>query len=319
MMLAVESSLRGRLQRRLSLISDRYAGQMWQRVMHRDLAAHSLALAAQQVLSMGPLLVAGSAVTQRMGYGSVVELLSQLLGLSGESEQALASLFHTTEAPGLRSLMVSAVLSLGLGFSVASTSQRMLETMWDVPRAPFTDMWRQVVFLLAFIPGVGLAMYAAHLIRRGFPSGPGLVVTLSVVIGIGCFVASLWTQYLLLSARISLRRLVPGSAVIGGLIALITGAGTLIVPDQIIEQSERYGPIGAGFVLATWLIFVTGAISTGVLAGAVLDERRLAADERRATQRGRRVRLRRLGQSSASTPTPRAIRRLKADGGDGPR
>lgn len=63
----VDSSLRGRLERRIGLLRDRYAGAMWQRVMHRDLAAHSLALAAQQVLSPGPLLVAGSAVTQRLG------------------------------------------------------------------------------------------------------------------------------------------------------------------------------------------------------------------------------------------------------------
>ena len=47
----VDQSLRGRLERRIGLLRDRYAGAMWQRVMHRDLAAHSLAFAAQQVLS----------------------------------------------------------------------------------------------------------------------------------------------------------------------------------------------------------------------------------------------------------------------------
>ena len=47
----VDQSLRGRLERRIGLLRDRYAGAMRQRVMHRDLAAYSLALAAQQVLS----------------------------------------------------------------------------------------------------------------------------------------------------------------------------------------------------------------------------------------------------------------------------
>lgn len=313
----VESALRGRLERRLGLLRDRYAGAMWQRVMHRDLAAHSLALAAQQVLSTGPLLVAGSAVTQRLGYGSAGELLAQLLGLKGESEAALAALFTATKPPGLRTLAISALLSLGLGLSVASTSQRMLETMWDRPRAPFRDMWRRVVFLLLVIPGLGAAMYAAHVARYVVPDGPWLVVWLSLGAGLGALLVSLAGQHLLLSGRIGLRRLLPGWGFIGIGIAAVTAGATLVVPDQIVQQSQNYGPIGAGFVLATWLIVMSGVVSTGVLARAVLDERRIEADERRAAHRGRRVRLRRLGVARGETGT-RAVRRLMGRRGDGP-
>lgn len=90
-----------------------------------------------------------------------------------------------------------------------------------------------------------------------------------------------------------------------------------MIPAQIVEQGEKYGPIGAGFVLATWLIVMSGVIATGVLAGAVLDERRIEADERRAAQRGRRVRLRRLGAGRADS-TPRSVRRLIGSRTDGP-
>jgi hypothetical protein len=121
----------------------------------------------------------------------------------------------------------------------------------------------------------------------------------------------------LLSGRIGLRRLLPGWGFIGIGIAAVTAGATLVVPDQIVQQSQNYGPIGAGFVLAMWLIVMSGVVSTGVLAGAVLDERRIEADERRATQRGRRVRLRRLGVARGETGT-RAVRRLMGRRGDGP-
>lgn len=289
-----DRSLRARIRRRIALLRDRYAGQMWQRVMHRDLAAHSLALAAQQVLSTGPLVVAVSAVTGAYGLGTVVDLLTHLFDLTPEATAALASLFRPHSSPGLRTLTLSAAVSLTFGLSVASTTQRMLETMWAVERAPFSAMWRQVLWLAALIPGFVAALYVASVLRHTGLNGPSVVAVISVVLGLLATGFAWWSQRLLLMGRIEWRRLLPGSFFIGLGVAVVTIGSSMIVPGQLVEQFDNYGPVGAAFVLAGWIVALTGAIATGVLAGAVLDERRIASDERREAMRGNRIRLTRM-------------------------
>ncbi|MEO7069053.1 MAG: hypothetical protein ABI131_01010, partial [Nostocoides sp.] len=60
-------------------------GHAWERGQRLDVATHTLALAAQQVLCTAPLLVAMSALLRRFGTGSVVVLLANLLDLDAPS------------------------------------------------------------------------------------------------------------------------------------------------------------------------------------------------------------------------------------------
>ena len=67
----------------------------------------------------------------------------------------------------------------------------------------------------------------------------------------------------------------------------------VIVPDQIIDEVDDYGPIGAAFVLSVWVVALTAIMVVGSLAGAVIAERRLGhepvhANPSRATEGGRR-------------------------------
>lgn len=282
-----------------------YTGEMWQRVMHRDLAAHTLALAAQQVLCTGPLLVAVSPVLAGLGLGTVVELLTQLFGLDAAGTHALSALFQPDGHPDPRTLLVSALISLTFGISVASTMQRMLETMWDIDRAPFSAMWRQLVWLAALLPVLGVAIWASHALRQPSWSESLAVVVIATVAGVASAALALWSQWLLLCGRIQWRRLVPGSVMVGLAVMLVSVVSGVVVPNEVVDQSEKYGPIGAGFVLAGWVVAVTAAIATGVLAGAVLDERRLRLAERRAAMRGGRP------QAHAAR---RARRRYRAPG-----
>ena len=299
-----DRSIRGRLRRRVVILRDKYAGHMWQRVMHRDLAAHSLALAAQQVLCTGPLVVAVSAVMGAYGLGTVGELLTHLFDLTPEASAALASLFRPHGSPGLRTLTLSALVSLAFALSVASTTQRMLETMWAVDRAPFSAVWRQLLWLGALVPGLVAAVWAATLLRGSGLSGGWAITIICVVLGLLATAFSWWSQRLLLMGRIEWRRLLPGSLFIGLGVAGVTAGSAFIIPGQLTEQSDNYGPVGVAFVLAAWIVAVTGSIATGVLAGAVLDERKIEADERREALRGKRIRLARPSRRTKSRARP---------------
>ena len=63
-------------------------------------------------------------------------------------------------------------------------------------------------------------------------------------------------QSLLLSRRIPIRRLLPGSIVIAAGSAILTLYSALWMPRLIENNATRYGIIGITFALLTWLILV---------------------------------------------------------------
>lgn len=249
-------------------------GHAWQRGQRLDVATHTLALAAQQVLCTAPLLVAMSALLRRFHLGSAVVLLANLLGLDAPSTTALTSLFRTTFRPSLGVLVLGLALSLAFAVSAATTTQRMLETVWGVPRAPWTSIWRQVVWVLALTPAMALAMYAARLSRSPTTSGGMAIALVAVTEGLCAVAFAWWTQRLLLGGRIAWRRLLPGSALIGVGLGIASVVSALVVPDQILDEVADYGPVGAAFVLSVWVVALTAIMVVGSLAGAVIDERR---------------------------------------------
>lgn len=227
----------------------------------------------------------------------------------------MTTLFHPHGQPGLQILVLYALTSLGFALSVASTTQRMLETMWDVERAPFRTAWRQVVWLTALVPGLGAAMYATRIMRHF--TAPDLVTALLIAAAVGVLSTPFawWSQRLLLQGQIEWRRLLPSALLIGGGVGLVSAVSVLVVPGQLVDQWNAYGSVGVAFVLAAWIVALTGAVGTGVLAGAVLDERRIQTNERRTALRGQHVRLRMAGRRTRSegTPgtTPKPVRRKR--------
>jgi membrane protein len=268
-------------------MQEHWVAHVIRRGLTRDLAAHVLALSAQQVLCTGPLLVAASAVMQRYGLGDALDLLANLLLLTPESTRALAQLMRATAHPSTQTLLLSLGAAVFFGLSVASTIQRMLETMWGLDRLPLSGYWRQVAWIAAVVPVLGAAMYAGHLTRLA-PFADGLtVVVMALALGVASMLFSWWTQYLLLGGRVEWRRLLPGSAFIGAGIAIAQAVSNAVVPSQIVEQSQTFGPIGAVFVLTSWVVAIVAVFCGGVLAGAVVDEREAERVQRRRRRLGR--------------------------------
>jgi membrane protein len=224
---------------------------------------------------------------QRYGLGDALDLLANLLLLTPESTRALAQLMRATAHPSTQTLLLSLGAAVFFGLSVASTIQRMLETMWGLDRLPLSGYWRQLAWIAAVLPVLGAAMYAGHLTRLA-PFADGLtVVVMALALGIASMLFSWWTQHLLLGGRVEWRRLLPGSAFIGAGIAVAQAVSNVVVPGQIVEQSRTFGPIGAVFVLTSWVVAIVAVFCGGVLAGAVVDEREAERVQRRRRRLGR--------------------------------
>lgn len=268
---------RERFRRLWHALLESFPGHVGRRSNELNLIRECLALAAEQTLCTIPLLVALQAVTQRFDLDSVGTALSHYLGLSSSATTDVQALFISTGHVGFITLVVSLVVSLVFATGVGAIQQRAYEDIWYQPRAGFTAVWRQVLWVGGLCVYLALALYAGrigHFLGSQIPSA-GIVahvLRLATVLGVS-YLFYWWTQRLLLGGRIPWRNLVPGSLAMAvattGLVAL-----SPLMSYQIVGQVKAYGLIGATFVLSVWLLALSIVLFFGALVGSVWTERR---------------------------------------------
>lgn len=273
-----------RARRRVDRLVDRgretWIGSSIVRSHEQDLALHTLAIAAQQVLCTVPLLLAVSVLLRRFHAGSVVVLVGDLLQLDAPSRKALASLFWTRQSTSLGNALVELLFGVFFLTGLAATTQSMLETVWAWaladrrPVGAIERLWRQLLWVAAASPCLAAAMASGRWIHRVLGMVDLSLPLAALLEGMVALVFYWWTQHMLLCGRIGWRPLLPGAVLSGIGIALATLASAWLVPGQVVEQSGYYGPIGAAMVLSLWLMGVTVVVVAAALAGAVLEERR---------------------------------------------
>ncbi len=250
------------------------------RVREINLATHVLALSAQQVLCTAPLVVALSAVLQRVTGRGVGAVLSRFFGLQGTAAADMTALFKGSETVSTTVLLIGLLVAVGFAASVAATLQRGFELMWGLPRAGgLRSLARQLgwaVALPGYVVGVIFAGRAGravgHLVSLGLPTEILLQVLLTVLF-------HWWGQHVLLSGRVCWRVLVPGALAVAVGTLVLVKLSSLVLPGQIDEQVADYGLIGAVFVLSIWLMVLSAVLLGGTLFGAVVVQRRALAME----------------------------------------
>jgi membrane protein len=228
----------------------------FQRIRGRD---RILVLAGQAFTAVVPLFILLAA------YGSddaLARHIDDRFRLTGDAATAVDSLF--ARPPGSTSGL-TIIGALVLFFSLLSFTrslQRTYEAAWELPALGWrgtVDGLAAVLLLLAEV--VALAVLGG-LLRR-VPAGRELTFLVAVPLAV---VLWLQLQRLLLTRRVSRRRLLPG--------ALAAGAGQVVaaaysaawMPHLMEANASRYGVIGVTFALLTWLIVVCG----GVVVAAVV-------------------------------------------------
>jgi len=250
------------------------AAHGWRRARELDLFTQTLALGAQQVLCTAPLLVAVSAVVQRASGDNVGRLLTRYLGLRGSAANDVTALFANSTPVSTTGLLVGLILVVVFSTGVAATQQRGYELISSQPRAGLRSTGRQLRWILTLLGYVMALLYGG---RFGHRVGGFLHVSVVARALTQFAVSSVfywWSRHLLLAGRVGWRRLAPGAMCIGvGTAALMVSFGW-VLPGQITDQVANYGPVGATFVLAIWLVVLSGVIFGGALLGAVIVERR---------------------------------------------
>lgn len=253
-------------------------GSGWRRMREIDLDTHALALCAQQVLCTAPLIVAMSAVVQRLTGRHPGYFIVRFFGLYGDSSDAVQRLFSRTSTtistPALVFAMITAIV---FSTSVAAVHQRAFELIWTLPRVIGVRSYLRQLTWAVLLGVYSVVMLAMGRLARELDAHFGRPYMLCVMAaqGVLTFLFYWWSQRWLLGGRVTWKAVLPGALAVGLLTTILFRLTRVIMPGQVAWQVHAYGLIGAVFVLSVWLMILSGVIFTGVLLGAVISERRL--------------------------------------------
>ncbi|HEU5265317.1 MAG TPA: YhjD/YihY/BrkB family envelope integrity protein [Jatrophihabitans sp.] len=254
-------------------------GSGLRRMRELDLDTHALALCAQQVLCTAPLIVAISAVLQRINGNGISVYMSRFFGLHGDSAHDVERLFgRTSPTISTVALIFAMVTAVVFSTSVGAVQQRAFEMIWTLPRV--RSVWsyvRQLVW------AVGLAVFSLGILaaarcgrwfnREVFDTGSWAPVVMQ---GALTFLFYWWSQRWLLGGRLTWRALLPGALAVGVATTILVRITRVVLPEEISWQVHAYGLIGGIFVLSVWLMILSVVVFGGVLFGALYVERRTA-------------------------------------------
>ena len=238
------------------------------RMRELDLDTHALALCAQQVLCTAPLIVAMSAVLQRLTGRGAGYFMTRFFGLHDDSAVDVQRLFSRTapsiSTPALVFAMITAVV---FTTSVAAVQQRAFELIWTLPRVIGVRTYLRQLAWAITLGAYSTVMLLLGRLARTLDDQVGRPAMFAVmgVQGVLTFLFYWWSQHWLLGGRVTARALLPGAISVGVGTTILFRLTRVIMPGQISWQVHAYGLIGGVFVLSVWLMILSAVIFAGVL------------------------------------------------------
>jgi membrane protein len=224
----------------------------------------ALVMGGQAFTTVIPLLIVVAAAASRKGPTALADRLAERFHVTGASAQSVRTLFE--RPPGATGTITIAGLVV-MVFSLMSLTrslQRTYEAAWQLPAIGVRGTLNGMSALGLLIASFLVLSLLVGLLRQ-VPAGS----VLAFVVRIGANTA-VWLvlQRLLLSRRVPIRRLLPGSAVIGVGSAVLTLYSALWMPRLIESNAERYGIIGITFAILTWLILICLSVVVAAVISA---------------------------------------------------
>jgi membrane protein len=238
------------LARRLKPVS-----AIWAELSRVELVDRSLALGAQALLALIPLLMVLVAAG-RLG----AEGLGQVQDVMGVPDDQLQQLTAGTgQATATSTLSVLVAIVSGTSFSRGL--QRMYSQAWGLPRYRGV---RAFGGSLVWLPVWILMLQASAALIRWTASLPfsGLAIQL-----VGTPLVWWWSAHLLLGGRVSWPQLLPGAVITGGLLVLLSRVSRILMPAFVRANLEQFGSLGIVFAVASWLVTFGGVLIVATVVG----------------------------------------------------
>ena len=259
-----------RLGRRLPPAALRMVGTTIRDFRDLEVLDRAMTLAAQAFTSVFPLVIAIAAI--RPGQAdSLGEDLADILSSPDSSRQVLEQAFpsepRTLGAFGVLGVLIVLVSSTSFTRALA----RMYARIWRVaPPGRLRGAWRWIAVLLA----IAITYIVLGLLRAAWQGIPYDTIVNGLT---GLLISTLvwtWTPWVLLAGKVGWRALLPGGALMGVGIGLISVGSDVWLPRALNSAARQFGALGIAFTYISWLFVAMTVLVGTTLVGAVFARER---------------------------------------------
>lgn len=257
-----------------------------------EVVDRSMALAAQALLALLPLLVVAVAFLPDALVGAALERFQSVTGV-GDPQAALLEDGVSTglDVERVRT-QVGLVGVLITVFSASSFSRALLrsyERVWSLDHlGGLAGRRRSLAWLLGWLLGLELVAVVTAVLGRGSHTWldvVGAVVRIVLVVALWW-----WSLHYLLDRRVHWGALAPAAVLTGGGIVAYAAGSTLVMPRYAASSAAEFGVLGLVLTVATWLVGFAGVLVVSAVVGRVLAEdqdlRRLLSRRQAVFRRG---------------------------------
>lgn len=229
-----------------------------------ELLDRSLALGAQALLALIPMLMVLGAFMPHAWVQGVVQQIRDVVGLRDDVMEPVRQMALTRQARQAQTGVAGLVVSLASASSFSRALQRMYARTWELPSHGGVRALRSsLVWILGWLLMLQLtALLLGSL--SGLPySGPlqtFVQLTTNTLLW-------WWTSRLLLGGRVSWRHLLPGAALTALLVVALTRLSKLFMPTFTRSNLDQFGPLGVVFAVGSWLVVFGGVLVVAAVVG----------------------------------------------------
>ena len=259
------SAARQRLLRVLDLIPP--LRRLLSELSRIELMDRSLALGAQALLALIPMLMVLGAFMPEAWVQGVMQQMRDVIGLREDVMEPLRQAALTEQAYQAETGIAGLLVSLLSASSFSRALQRMYARAWELPGDRGVRALRSS---LLWILGWLVVLQVTALLLRSMTGVASTGLLRSVVQLAANTLLWWWTSRLLLGARVPWRNLLPGAVLTAVLMLALTRLSGVFMPAVTRSNLDQFGPLGVVFAVGSWLVVFGGVLVVATVVGRLL-------------------------------------------------
>lgn len=230
-----------------------------------ELFDRAMTLAAQAFTSILPILIVAGSVRGSMNPEADA-LFAENLALDDHTAELVQETMPRQLEGVTFAQVAGALLLVVAATSFARALERCFRRIWKTPRASIRFAWRWALAIVAIVIGFALVIVTRNVVR-----GTAALSVLEFVIEAAVWCVLWWlASWIVINRSVSLRALLPGSALAGLGFAVATVVGRVYLPGVLASSADQFGVLGLAFSYIGWLFVLMSVLLAAVTLGRVI-------------------------------------------------
>ena len=233
-----------------------------------ELIDRSMAIAAQAMLALVPMLVVLAAFLPAEFTTLALDRFRDLTGL-GEAGEKVIEANVSAEQVRAQTGAIGLLITLFSATSFARAVQRMYEKIWEQRHVGgLVGIRRSSLWLVGWLLTLQTLAALGFVLDRVADFG----ALRYVLQGAGATLMWWWTSRVLLFGRVPWRTLLVGALLTGYSLVLYSWGSGLVMPAYVASSAAAFGTLGVILAITTWLVGFAGLLVVASVVGRAVAE-----------------------------------------------